>query len=110
MSSPEIKVTGKPIDDESRCIHYHSTLDIISIKFKCCNQYYPCYYCHLEEADHLPQVWKKDEYEMKSILCGHCKSELTISQYLKSGNECPDCGAKFNPKCINHHHLYFEID
>ena len=108
MNSAEILVKGKPIDNNTRCVHYHSTVDIIAIKFKCCNEYYPCYYCHEEEVDHLPQVWGKREFDMKAILCGNCKTELTINQYLQAGNQCTICGTKFNPLCINHHHFYFE--
>lgn len=43
-----VQVIGKPIDHQIRCIHYHTTNDIIAIKFKCCDQYYPCYSCHDE--------------------------------------------------------------
>ena len=27
-------------------------LDVIAIKFKCCNKYYPCYKCHEEHESH----------------------------------------------------------
>lgn len=49
---PLIIVKGRTTDDQTRCIHYHSAVDIIAIKFKCCNTYYPCFYCHEEEAGH----------------------------------------------------------
>ena len=29
-------VYGSIVDHETRCIHYHTQLDIIAIKFKCC--------------------------------------------------------------------------
>ena|SRR5438045_2381055 len=103
-----IIIKGKIIDDQTRCVHYHSSLDIIAIKFKCCNNYYPCYYCHEEEADHQPQVWKKDEHNTKAVLCGVCKHEMTIREYLNSDNNCPSCSSKFNPKCADHYHFYFE--
>lgn len=104
-----IQVRGQTIDNETRCIHYHSPSDIIAIKFKCCNQYYPCRYCHDEAADHLAQLWNKNEFDTKAIFCGVCKSELTIRQYLHSGNICPVCTAAFNPACSNHYYLYFEM-
>ena len=107
MQNP-FSIKGKPIDDKTRCIHYHSTLDVIAIKFKCCHQYYPCYTCHQEEADHLAETWKQNEFDTKAILCGVCKNELTIHEYLTSNNQCPFCKTSFNPKCKNHHHLYFE--
>jgi len=99
---------GKPVDDETRCVHYHSPLDIIAIKFKCCNVYYPCYECHTDEAGHEADVWKKEEYDTLAILCGNCKTELSISTYLHANNQCPYCNAAFNPGCSKHYHLYFQ--
>ena len=63
-----IKVYGKLVDDETRCEHYYSPLDIIAIKFKCCDKYYPCYQCHEEIAGHPSKVWNKDEWDTKGIL------------------------------------------
>ena len=53
-------------------------LDIIAIRFKCCDKYYPCYQCHEETADHPAQMWNKDEWDTMAILCGVCKTEMTI--------------------------------
>jgi uncharacterized CHY-type Zn-finger protein len=100
-------VKGKTVDDQTRCEHYHSTLDVIAIKFKCCNDYYPCYQCHEETAGHQPLVWAREEWGNKAILCGVCKQELTINEYFKSDNHCPHCHAAFNPNCSRHYHLYF---
>jgi uncharacterized CHY-type Zn-finger protein len=102
-------VKGKLFDNQTRCLHYHSDLDIIAIKFKCCNTYYPCYQCHEEEANHAPMVWQKDELETVAILCGVCQTEMTIDAYLDSNAACPHCRSDFNPKCANHYHLYFEL-
>jgi len=101
-------VMGKPIDEFTRCVHYHSDKDIIAIKFKCCDQYYPCFSCHEETTDHTPQVWPKKEYDTKAILCGQCRHELTINEYLNAGDQCPNCSALFNPNCSLHYPLYFE--
>ena len=101
-------VKGKTIDDQTRCVHYHSPLDIIAIKFKCCNEYYPCYFCHAEEAGHDAVRWSIEEFREKAILCGNCKNELTIEEYFNSNYQCPHCKAQFNPKCSNHNHLYFQ--
>jgi len=103
-----IEVKGKPVDDQTRCEHYHSPLDIIAIKFKCCDDYFPCYQCHQETVDHNPLVWPKDELDTKAVLCGVCKHELTINEYVNSQNYCPNCKSGFNPGCGNHYHLYFE--
>ena len=105
-----INVYGKPIDNQTRCQHWHSELDIIAIKFKCCDKYYPCFSCHEETADHEPQVWPKSEFDSKAILCGVCGTELSIADYKSSNNTCPNCKAAFNPGCSNHYHLYFETD
>lgn len=101
-------IKGKPIDAETRCVHWHAELDVIAIKFKCCGEYYPCFECHEETANHAAQQWKKSEFNEKAILCGRCQAELTISEYLNSGHQCPSCGGAFNPRCSLHHHLYFE--
>jgi uncharacterized CHY-type Zn-finger protein len=108
-SDQKIEVKGKIVDDNTRCIHYHSALDVIAIKFKCCGEYYPCYECHEEDAGHTAEVWKKEEWNYKAILCGICKNEISIQQYLASGDYCPNCNAAFNPGCSKHYHLYFEL-
>jgi uncharacterized CHY-type Zn-finger protein len=101
------KVTGD-IDGQTRCKHYHSALDIIAIKFKCCHIYYSCYFCHEEAVDHKPAVWPKQEWHLKAVLCGCCRTELTIEQYMNSSYACPSCQSPFNPGCSKHSHLYFE--
>jgi len=104
MNTP---IKGKTTDNQTRCIHYNSLLDVIAIKFKCCDTYYPCYYCHAEEAGHPALRWKQNEFDTKAVLCGVCKHEMTIAQYLSCNYHCPVCNAAFNPKCSNHNHLYF---
>jgi uncharacterized CHY-type Zn-finger protein len=104
-----IEIFGKLVDDQTRCEHYHSPLDIIAIKFKCCSKYYPCFKCHEESSDHQAEVWKKDEWDLKAILCGVCKTELSINEYIQSANKCPNCSSFFNPGCSNHYHFYFEV-
>ena len=104
-----LKIKGKLVDEYTRCVHYHSLLDIIAIKFRCCGEYYPCHNCHSEEAAHETEVWKKSEFDTKAVLCGVCKNEMTIREYLTSSSECPFCKAAFNPGCSNHYHLYFEV-
>ncbi|GAA0500719.1 CHY zinc finger protein [Salinibacillus aidingensis] len=101
-------VEGKVRDNKTRCEHYHGRRDIIAIKFKCCQTYYPCYKCHQEKTNHPVSVWKKDEFAEKAILCGACGYELTIHEYLHSQSICPNCKASFNPNCKYHYPLYFE--
>lgn len=105
----KIVIKGKAVDDETRCVHYHSPQDIMSIKFKCCNEYYPCFYCHKEETEHEAEIWKKNEHTTKAILCGVCKNEMAIDQYLNCNHQCPFCSSQFNPNCAKHYQLYFEL-
>ncbi|PGS48818.1 CHY zinc finger protein [Bacillus sp. AFS041924] len=102
-----MKVMGS-IDNHTRCKHYHTEKDIIAIKFKCCDTYFGCFYCHEESTNHEPIVWSKNEWATKAILCGNCHEELTIQEYRDSNYKCPKCESDFNPGCKNHYHLYFE--
>nr|WP_318153097.1 CHY zinc finger protein [Metabacillus arenae] len=103
-----IQVYGETVDEQTRCVHYHTEKDIIAIKFYCCKTYYPCYQCHEQSAGHSIKVWPKTEFNEKAILCGVCKHELTINQYFQSHSVCPYCHSSFNPGCNRHKHLYFE--
>ncbi|MEY8749355.1 CHY zinc finger protein [Alkalicoccobacillus gibsonii] len=102
------KVRGPIVDEQTRCIHYHSETDIIAIKFKCCGHYYPCYQCHNECEDHQIEVWPEVEFHRKAILCGVCKTELTIEQYKNCDHTCPFCSSFFNEGCLLHSHIYFQ--
>jgi uncharacterized CHY-type Zn-finger protein len=104
----KIIVKGQAVDANTRCVHYHSPLDVIAIKFKCCATYFPCYYCHQEASNHPGEVWKKEEFNQTAILCGSCFQEMSIAQYKRCNYHCPFCDTTFNPNCINHDHLYFE--
>ncbi|WP_395940661.1 CHY zinc finger protein [Bacillus sp. CH30_1T] len=108
MTEKLIEVYGVEVDSKTKCKHYRTQKDIIAIKFKCCNTYYPCYKCHDDLADHDPIIWSKNEWNTKAVLCGECKNELTILQYMNCQSVCPHCRASFNPGCQNHYHLYFE--
>jgi uncharacterized CHY-type Zn-finger protein len=101
-------VRGVDLDPQTRCKHYRSALDIIAIKMKCCGDYYACKDCHSELAGHALQVWPGSEWDQKAVLCGACRTEMTIHEYLQSDSHCPACRAAFNPGCRNHYHFYFE--
>ena len=102
------KVYGSLIDNETRCTHYYSSLDVIAIKFKCCNKYYPCYKCHNEHVSHAIERWAENEFDEKAIMCGVCKHEMRIRDYMMV-EMCPRCKAHFNSRCKFHYHLYFEV-
>lgn len=98
---------GQAVDDQTRCVHWHSALDIVAIKFACCGRYYPCFSCHEAAVSHEPRRWPVDAWGESAILCGVCRTELTITEY-RAVSGCPSCGAAFNPGCGLHAHLYFE--
>jgi uncharacterized CHY-type Zn-finger protein len=108
MPPPRPEVRGIDLDAQTRCAHYGTVLDIIAIKMKCCGVYYACKECHEALADHPIEVWPQAEWNQPAVLCGACGRELSIARYMSSGNQCPDCGAAFNPGCRNHYQFYFE--
>jgi uncharacterized CHY-type Zn-finger protein len=105
---PEVR--GLDLDGETRCAHWHSDLDVIAIRMACCGVYYACRDCHDALAGHPAAVWPTAQWNRPAILCGVCKSELTINTYLACDNRCPQCGAAFNPGCAKHKHLYFAVE
>ncbi len=105
----KINVQGSIVDEMTRCEHYNSPLDIIAIKFKCCNKYYACIHCHNENEKHEVVLWNKDEHHTKAILCGNCNDEMSIDVYFNCNNQCPSCNSAFNPKCSNHYRYYFQL-
>lgn len=109
MSGLTGEVRGIELDAQTRCIHYHSAIDIIAIRMKCCSIYYACKDCHVALADHPIEVWPQREWDQHAVLCGACGNELTIAEYMTSSYECPSCHAKFNPGCRSHYHFYFEV-
>jgi uncharacterized CHY-type Zn-finger protein len=101
-------IIGLDLDANTRCRHYHGATDVIAIKMQCCGTYYACIDCHRALAGHAASVWPQSEWDTKAVLCGVCQTELSIHEYLSSGNCCPRCEAAFNPGCRSHYHLYFE--
>lgn len=108
MPKSTLIVRGVDLDRQTRCTHYHSTLDIIAIKMRCCGFYYACKDCHEALAGHAIQVWPRSEWDQPAVLCGACGEELTVRQYLDCGSKCPHCKAAFNPGCRKHYQFYFE--
>jgi uncharacterized CHY-type Zn-finger protein len=104
--SPEVR--GVNLDPQTRCAHYHTALDVVAIKMKCCGVYYACKDCHEALAGHDIQLWTRDEWTRKAVVCGCCRTELSINDYIESGHRCPACNAEFNPACSTHYRFYFE--
>ena len=104
-----VRVVGIDVDAQTRCAHYHSALDVVALKFKCCGVWHPCIDCHRALADHAPLPWPLAERSAEAVLCGACGTRMSIAAYLACANACPHCGAAFNPGCAAHYHLYFEM-
>src|SRR5260221_14466557 len=101
-------VHGLKLDAQTRCAHWHSSLDIVAIKLKCCGLYYACKDCHEALAGHAIETWPETERDEKAVLCGACRNLMSIRVYLSCSNTCPSCGAAFNPGCRHHHRFYFD--
>jgi uncharacterized CHY-type Zn-finger protein len=108
MNTSRPRVLGPVVDDETRCIHYRTPLDVIAVKFACCLEFYPCHLCHAETADHAATQWPVDARTEQAVLCGTCGHLLTIAGYLVT-EACPACAAPFNPGCKLHPELYFHL-
>lgn len=103
------RVLGPVVDEMTRCVHYRTAVDIVAIKFSCCDEYYPCHSCHAETADHAAEQWPLDQRDTEAVLCGACGTELTIDSYLAT-QACPNCRSPFNERCRLHTHLYLETE
>jgi uncharacterized CHY-type Zn-finger protein len=103
-----LRVNGTNVDSQTRCAHYHTSIDIIALRFKCCGEWFPCFECHRENTNHTARVWGIEEFETKAVLCGNCGCRMTISEYMSADFVCPKCSSAFNPGCANHYHMYFE--
>lgn len=101
-------VYGRTTDDATRCVHYQTPADIVAIKFTCCGRFYPCFQCHSECETHPALQWPETQWSEKAILCGECRTEMTITDYRQT-TKCLSCGAGFNPGCSTHAHLYFQL-
>lgn len=101
------RILGSPVDEQTRCVHYRTALDVVAITFWCCREYYPCHLCHEESAGHPAVQWPAEEQDRPAVLCGVCGHELSVREYLEVEG-CPRCGTGFNPGCALHADLYFE--
>ncbi|MFC7072481.1 CHY zinc finger protein [Halovenus rubra] len=105
----DVSLRGVGVDTETRCDHWHNEVDVVALRFACCETYYPCFECHAETADHDPKQWPRNRFDEAAVLCGVCQTEITAEAYLDCDDTCPDCGVSFNPGCREHRNLYFEL-
>ena len=80
-------VFGKTVDEHTRCVHYATELDIIAIRFACCDRYFPCHLCHSETADHPAMQWPTDKFDQPAIL--RELLERTDDRGLQSSRQLP---------------------
>jgi uncharacterized CHY-type Zn-finger protein len=106
----EEPLRGVEVGPATRCAHYHGPRDVIAIRFPCCDAFYPCHACHAEATDHEARRWPSGQFDAPAVLCGECRTVLTIRRYLDADHTCPACGAAFNPGCARHHDRYFALE
>jgi len=105
---PHQRVHGVDLDEQSRCVHYDSPLDVVALRFGCCGAFYACHACHDAVTDHPAEPWPESRAHEPAVLCGVCDGTMTVETYLQCAGACPHCGASFNPGCSRHYDRYFE--
>ena len=101
---------GVDVDPETRCAHYDTALDVVALRFPCCDAYYPCFRCHAAVTDHEPERVPREQFEETAVLCGACETTLSVRAYLDCDDRCPACEAAFNPGCRRHRDRYFAVE
>lgn len=99
------------------CAHWHSRLDVVAVRFRCCGHTWPCLHCHDEAEDHQVTPWPTDteaDRAQDAVLCRVCGSWLTVGEYLglyggTAAPACPHCATPFNPGCALHTGVYFRV-
>ncbi len=102
------RIQGDTIDEATRCMHHGKPEDIVAFRFRCCQEWYPCRACHDENVDHGTETWRPGELNEHAVLCGACKTTMTLDAYIACQHACPYCGTSFNPACKTHWDRYFE--
>ena len=106
----DVPLRGVAVDPETRCAHWDDPVDVVALRFVCCEAYYPCDACHDAATDHEAVPWPRDRFDEPAVLCGACGTTLTAREYLVADDDaCPACGAAFNPGCRKHRARYFEV-
>ena len=103
-----VPLRGVAVDPETRCAHWDDPVDVVALRFGCCETFSPCRACHAATAEHDPEPWPRDRFDEPAVLCGVCGAKLSARAYLDGDDACPDCGAAFNPGCRRHRDRYFE--
>ena len=101
------KIYGLLVDNESRCQHYHTELDIVALKCFGCLKYYACYQCHDSLEEHIAFELILVISSRTRSLCGVYQHEMVIDEYQEA-IVCPNCHSAFNLACSKHYDIYFE--
>lgn len=104
-----VQLRGCAVDPETRCAHWDEPIDVIALRFGCCETYYPCFECHEATTGHEAVPWPRSRFDEAAVFCGACGETITVEQYLAGGNSCTYCDASFNPGCRKHRERYFEL-
>ena len=104
-----VPLRGVAVDPETRCVHWDDRVDVVALRFGCCEAYYPCDACHDAATDPEAEPWPRDRFDEPAVRCGVCAATLTASEYLAGDDRCPRCDAAFNPGCRAHRDRYFEV-
>jgi uncharacterized CHY-type Zn-finger protein len=83
-----VPLRGVAVDSETRCEHWDSPVDVVALRFGCCETYYPCFECHAALSDHEADVWPRSRFDDPAVLCGVCRETLTARTYLEGGDNC----------------------
>ncbi|MFB6091634.1 MAG: CHY zinc finger protein [Haloquadratum sp.] len=105
-----VPLRGVAVDPETRCAHWDDPVDVVALRFGCCETFSPCHECHARTADHDPEPWPRERFDEPAVLCGVCGTTLSAETYLAADDVCPECGAAFNPGCRRHRDRYLELD
>jgi len=105
-----VPLRGLAVDADTRCGHYDDTVDVVAIRFACCDSYYPCFRCHEAVTDHDAERVDADAFDEPAVLCGVCGATLSVREYLDCDDTCPACDTAFNPGCRRHRDRYFAVE
>lgn len=107
----EAPVQGIEVDRHGRCWHWNGPTDIVATAFPCCTGWWACRDCHDESQSHAATPWPMIEHGGLWVLCGGCRSRLSIRFHLERQaagcHACPHCEREWNPACAEHADQYF---
>ncbi|UUE18379.1 hypothetical protein LQZ13_02845 [Leuconostoc mesenteroides] len=99
-------IKGINLDQQVRCKHWHTDVDVVANRCAKCRKYYACYLCHDALNTH-PFVPVSLDTEETAVCCGVCLHQMTPAQYLHAHYQCPKCHHLFNAQCALHKNTYF---